>query len=294
MTANADITAAPTEFVPTVQKARLPSIEAPTNWDGLLAFCTDISKSGLVPTSFKDKPADLAIAVSMGNELGLHWTHAIQSIAVINGRPSLWGDGLLAVIMAHPDFEWIDENESDETKGVTIIKRKGMPPRRYEFTLEMARQAGLLGKDTYKQNPGRMLQRRSRARCGQDTFADALKGIGTADDAAPELLVGSGSAVDEPKPKAKEVQERLAARSKPANAAATEPAKPAPVVVDGATGEILDPDAIVNKLTEAKTAEELTAAADLARSIKDEAKKAEANAAYKASLKRIREAKPKE
>lgn len=290
---NAATPAAPTEFVPTVQKARLPSIEAPTKWDDLLTFCTDISKSSLVPTSFRDKPSDLAIAISMGNELGLHWTHAVQSIAVINGRPSIWGDALLAVIQAHPDFEWIDENESDETKGVTVIKRKGMPPRRYEFTLEMARNAGLLGKDTYKQHIGRMLQRRSRARCGQDTFADALKGIGSADDAVPERIIGSGSAVDEtPVPKAKDVQEKILAR-RPATqpAAGAENTIAGAAVIDGATGEVLDPDAIIKKLTDSKTVEELKEAADLARSIKDDAKKAEANTAYKASKKRLSEAK---
>ena len=43
------------------------------------------------------------------------------------------------------------------------------------------------------------------------------------------------------------------------------------------------------KLAEAKNTEDLAAAADLARSIKNEAKKDKANEAYKASLKRIRE-----
>ena len=272
------------EFVPAVSKARLPTIPSPTNWTDLMAFCEGLAKSSLIPTNFRDKPADLAIAISMGNEVGLHWTHAIQSMAVINGRPSLWGDGALAVCMAHPDFVSIDENESDDTKGVTIIARRGMPPRRYEFTLEMARAAGLLSKDTYKQHQGRMLQRRARARCMADTFPDALKGIGLADDAPAEKVV---LGTDEPQPKARAVQEKLAARK-----AATEATQPGiAAVIDNSTGEVLEADAIIKTLTEAKSAPELTAAADLARSIKDEAKKEEAQKAYKASLKRIREGK---
>ena len=65
-------------------------------------------------------------------------------------------------------------------------------------------------------------------------------------------------------------------------------------VIDNSTGEILttiDADTIIRKLTDAKTSTELTDAADLARSIKDEAKKLVAQTAYKASLKRIRESK---
>lgn len=292
---NTAVAAPATEFVPQVSKSRLPSIAAPTDWKDLLPFCESLSKSSLIPTAFKDKPADIAIAISMGNEVGLHWTHALQSMAVINGRPSLWGDGALAVVMAHPDFEWINENESTDQTGVTIIKRRGMEPRRYEFTLEMARAGGLLGKDTYKQHQGRMLQRRSRARCMADTFPDALKGIGLADDLQqpPEKDIGGGSAAEAPRPKAKDVQEKLAARKAAGSASTTENA-PAPTgaVIDGATGEILDAEAIIKKLAGATTTQELTDAADLARSIKDEDKKKEAQGAYKSSLKRIREAKP--
>ena len=247
-------------------------------------LCASLAKSSLIPTQFKDKPADLAIAISMGNEVGLHWTHAIQSMAVINGRPSLWGDGALAVVMAHKDFEWIDENESDDTKGVTIIKRRGMPPRRYEFTLEMARGAGLLTKDTYKQHQARMLQRRSRARCMADTFPDALKGIGLADDYQPQPEKVIEAEVVQPK--AREVQERMAKRRAP---------KADP---DPQTGEIVEAqpaagpseDDIIKLLTEAKDADELKIAADLARSIKTDEKKTEASNAYKTSLARLKSA----
>lgn len=293
MTEASTAVATPETFVPQVSKSRLPTIAAPTNWTDLMAFCTDLSKSALIPKDFRDRPADLAIAISMGNEVGLHWAQAIQSIAVINGRPSLWGDGALAVVMSHPSFEWINENDSTDQMGVTIIKRAGMPELRYEFTLEMARTAGLLGKDTYKSHQKAMLQRRARARCMSATFADALKGIAFAEDvqAPPERDIG-GSAAEPTPSKARAVQEKLAAR-KGATASTTEnvPA-PTTAVIDCATGEILDADAIIKKLADAKTTEELTAATDLARSIKDEEKKKEANTAYKASLKRIREAKP--
>jgi hypothetical protein len=190
--------------------------------------------------------------------------------------------------MAHPDWEWLDENESTDIKGVTIIKRRGYEPQRYEFTLEMARTGGMLGKDTYKSHQKAMLQRRARARCMSATFADALKGIAFAEDVQPPERD-----ITPPEPtqtKARAVQEKLANRK---TASTTDNAPPpSTAVIDGATGEILDADAIITKLAEAKTTKELTAATDLARSIKDEEKKKEANAAYKSSLQRIREANP--
>lgn len=282
-------------FVPTASKTRLSSIAVPANWLDLITFCESIAKSSLIPSNFKDKPADLAIAISMGNEVGMHWTHAIQSIAVINGRPSLWGDGALAVVQSHRDYEWHSYNESTDACGVAIFKRKGHEPERVEFTLEDARKAGLLNKDTYKQHQGQMLLRRAAARCMARKFADALRGMGLADDAPAEKLVGSGSAADEPAPKskAKEVQERLAARKTNVTdaihgGAHGEVIKVPDDMIDNATGEILDAELVVKKLAEAKTIDELKDAADLARSIKDETKKGEARAAYKAGLKRLR------
>lgn len=151
----------------------------------LFALAEYVAKSDLVPKDFKDKPANCAIAIAMGMEVGLAWGQALQSIAVINGRPSIWGDAALALVMAHPQFEAIDENESNDGAGVCILKRRGMPPRRSEFTVEMARTAGLLGKDTYRQHLGRMLQRRARARAIADLFPDALKGMAVREDNEP-------------------------------------------------------------------------------------------------------------
>ena len=64
--------ATPETFVPQVSKQRLPTIAAPTNWTDLMKFCGDLAESSLVPKDFKGRPADLAIAISMGNEVGLH------------------------------------------------------------------------------------------------------------------------------------------------------------------------------------------------------------------------------
>lgn len=161
-----------------VVPSRTPlALPQPSTIADLKELAAMVAKSGLVPKDFRDKPEDCLIAIAMGAEVGLKWPSALQSIAVINGRPSIWGDAALALVMAHPAFESIDENESDNATGVCVLKRRGMPARRQEFSLEMARTAGLLNKDTYKQHQGRMLQRRARARAMADLFPDALKGL---------------------------------------------------------------------------------------------------------------------
>ena len=68
-----------------------------------------ISSSDLAPKDYKGKPENVAVAVAMGMELGVSPMQAIQGIAVLNGRPCVWGDLLLALCRSHPACEWIDE-----------------------------------------------------------------------------------------------------------------------------------------------------------------------------------------
>jgi hypothetical protein len=119
----------------------------------------------------------------MGLEVGLSPMQSIQNIAVINGRPSIWGDSMLALCQNHRDFESIDENQSTNEKGVCIVKRRGMEPQTRTFTVDDAKKAGLWGKQgPWQTSPARMLKLRARAFALRDTFADALRGLQSAEE----------------------------------------------------------------------------------------------------------------
>lgn len=142
-----------------------------------------MSKSEIVPTSYRGKPADIFIAMEMGYQLGFPIAQSLQDIAVINGRPCLWGDGLLALVLSHPDCEYIDEKPLIDKAGHVsgyrcTVKRKGYEVREQVFTLQDAQTAGLLKKQgPWIQYPKRMLQLRARAFALRDMFGDALRGF---------------------------------------------------------------------------------------------------------------------
>lgn len=141
-----------------------------------------LSKSLMVPKAYQGKPQDLFIAMAMGYQIGLSVEQAIQAIAVINGKPCLWGDDMLALCIAHPDFVDIIEEpiiQDNAVIGYTCtVKRKNMSEHSKLFTLDMAKKAGLLGKvGPWTQYPERMLQLRARSWALRDKFPDALKGI---------------------------------------------------------------------------------------------------------------------
>ena len=142
-----------------------------------------IAKSDLAPKDYKNNPGNVLVAMQMGLEVGLSPMQALQNIAVINGRPSIWGDAMLALVQNHRDFESIDENDSTENVGVCIVKRRGMEPQRRAFTVDMAKKAGLWGKQgPWTTAPARMLKLRARAFALRDTFADALRGLQSAEE----------------------------------------------------------------------------------------------------------------
>jgi hypothetical protein len=141
-----------------------------------------LASSDLVPKCFRGKPQDLFLCWSMGYQVGLTPEQSMQCIAVINGKPAMWGDDMLALCMSHKDFEDIIETpiiKNEAVIGYTcIVKRKGKADKESVFTLEMAKKAGLLAKGgVWNQYPERMLKLRARGFGLRDAFPDALKGI---------------------------------------------------------------------------------------------------------------------
>jgi hypothetical protein len=160
---------------------------AANDFERALKIAEKIAKSDLAPKDYKGKPENVFIAMQFGYETGLNPMQAIQNIAVINGRPCIWGDAMLAIAQSNPDFEWIDEKPIKNGTTVVgykcIVKRRNYPEREATFTMEDAKKAGLWGKSgPWSSYPERMMQMRARGFAIRDTFADALKGLGSAEE----------------------------------------------------------------------------------------------------------------
>lgn len=157
----------------------------PTNVGEALEFAKMIAHSGMVPKQYDGKPGAVLVAIQMGAELGLSPMASIQNIAVINGRPSLWGDAMLAIVTSHHLCESVTEWHSDDRKSAYCrVLRRGREPVERSFSVDDARAAGLWGKQgPWTQYPQRMLQMRARGFALRDSFPDLLRGITPAEEA---------------------------------------------------------------------------------------------------------------
>lgn len=190
-----------TSALPAVSTPKVPVSIGPkgiqiTDLDGLWRFSQAVAKSGLAPKGIQT-PEAVLIAVEMGLEVGLPPMAALQNIAVINGRPSLWGDAQLAVCRGTGELEefneWYEQSGkriprnpatfTDDTTAVCRVKRKGQEATETGFAVSDAKAAGLWGKEgPWKQYPARMLKFRARSFALRDGFGDALRGLRAAEE----------------------------------------------------------------------------------------------------------------
>lgn len=162
----------------------------PQNMTEAMDFAKMLAQSGMVPSNFKGKPQDCLVAMQWGFEVGLQPMQALQNIAVINGKPSIWGDAALALVRSHPDCKGVEEKlegEGDDMRAVcTVMRAHGEMIEktiRY-FSVANAKTARLWGKQgPWTQYPERMLAQRARGFALRDAFPDALKGIITREEA---------------------------------------------------------------------------------------------------------------
>jgi len=157
-------------------------------FDDAFRFSKMVSASEFAPKDFKGKPESCLLAIQHGAEVGLSPMQSLQSIAVINGRPTIWGDAALALVQSSPVCEYVKEyteGDGDNLTAVCECKRRGYPaPTVSRFSMADAKRAGLAGKSgPWSQYPARMLALRARGFALRNAFADALRGLITAEEA---------------------------------------------------------------------------------------------------------------
>jgi hypothetical protein len=156
--------------------------------DDAFRFSKMVAASEFAPKDFRGKPESCLLAIQHGAELGLSPMQALQSIAVVNGKPAVYGDTALAVCKGSPVCEWVRERvegDGDAMVATCEAKRRGdAEPVVSRFSMADAKRAGLAGKSgPWSQYPKRMLQMRARGFALRDAFPDLLRGLVTAEEA---------------------------------------------------------------------------------------------------------------
>lgn len=121
-----------------------------------------LAKSSLVPSSLKGKPADIALVLQKGHELGIDGYMArIENLHPYDGR--IISSAAIARRQATRAGHEMWPEEIGPESCTFAGHRRGHPERvtRVTWTLKMAAAAGLTNKDTWKKYPAQMLAARA-------------------------------------------------------------------------------------------------------------------------------------
>ena len=158
----------------------------PQNLDEAYRLAKALSAAGdMVPKHFQDRPEQIMAAMMRGAEIGLMPMQALSNIAVINGRASVWGDALPALMQRaghHLDVEVTGEGDAMVATATLTRSDTGRAIVR-SFSAADAKAAALWGKPgPWQQYRSRMLSMRARSWACRDGAADALMGLQVAEE----------------------------------------------------------------------------------------------------------------
>ncbi len=173
-----------TEILPA--NAATPTTE---EWAALERQCEVIAKSGLAPRSVSTPEKILTIALK-GRELNLPPMQSLSHIHVIEGRPTLSAELMVALVQRAGHKLRVVETTPEKCVVEGVRADDPEYVARTGFTLEDAARAGLLGKPAWKQYPAAMLRARAISSLCRFAFADVISGCSY----TPEEL---GADVDE-------------------------------------------------------------------------------------------------
>jgi hypothetical protein len=122
-------------------------------------------------------PQQALMLLMTGRDLGLSYSQSLRAFHVVQGRPVLSSQGMVAVCLRSDVCEFFETESVTDTAATVRCKRKGRPEQRATFTIEDAKRAKLDGKDNWRMYPSRMLLARAQAFLAREVFPDLLLGL---------------------------------------------------------------------------------------------------------------------
>lgn len=150
-----------------------------------------LSKTDIVPSTYKSKPENCLIALDIANRTGMQPLTVMQNLYIVQGKPSWSGQMCIALIngcgrFSPLEFEFVGEFGTDEWGCMAYATRldTGKILHSDVVTLRMAKAEGWYGKSGSKwvSMPIQMAMYRAGAFFGRVHCPDVLMGLPLADE----------------------------------------------------------------------------------------------------------------
>ena len=149
---------------------------------------TTLIKTGFLPAHLKT-PEQAVAVVLIGRELGVPMMQALRKIFVIQGTPALASELMLALAERTRKIEDLRIEDDGMTCTVTVKRKGRKSPVTTAFSGADAAKMGLAEKDNWKKQPAVMRRWRAIAANLRLSFPDAIGGMYSVEEVAPDLAV---------------------------------------------------------------------------------------------------------
>lgn len=201
----------------------------PTTISEALQISQVLVASRLLPRSISTPEAAFAV-IATGRELGLSAMQALRSIHIVEGKPTLSADLMVALVKRHAACEFFRLVESSGARATYETQRRGEPSAtRMSYTLDEARAAGALTKDNWRKFAASMLRARCASMLARAVYPDVVLGVYD-----PDEIV-----IDTPPSRVEVIAAPAARAEAPARRAAPAPVVEDAQVIDAPTGDPL-------------------------------------------------------
>lgn len=151
-----------------------------SEWTSMQQMAEVLVSSGFLPPDLDTANKALAVLL-MGRELGVPPMQAIRGIHVVQGRPSLSAELMLALAYQNIAGFTIEVKGNEQVCSVTAT-RPGKPPYTSTFSITDANRAGLTKGTNWQKYPAAMLRARALSACLRVVAPDAIRGIYTPEE----------------------------------------------------------------------------------------------------------------
>jgi hypothetical protein len=164
----------------TTEPNNLPAVRSHTG-DSLqtkMQFAQALASASLLPRQYQQNPGNVLLAMELGDALGIPAIQAINSIHVIEGRPSASAD-LMAALVRKAGHKLRVKVTRNPLRVVAQLVRADDPdnPFEAEWDEDKARTAGLIGKGNWKTYPDQMMRNRAITEVIRMGASDAMYGV---------------------------------------------------------------------------------------------------------------------
>ncbi len=176
----------------------IQQIEQPhTSLEAKMRHAEVLADSNLLPAQYRKNPANVLLAAELGEALGIPTIQAINSIHVIEGKPSAGADLMASIVRRAGHRIRVSEKRGQDGPVVTAqLIRADDPDFTFESTWDMARarQAKLDGKENWKKYPASMMRARAIMEVCRAGASEAMYGVNYTPEELEDVAPAMGTA----------------------------------------------------------------------------------------------------